>query len=99
MGIPFNYQQEYRQNWLYITVAVVAAAFLTIITLSTDNIFYKYLTIDQMQSMLIQFYDWTQTYMSLLISITFMILLRALYKRFAMLNSFLRYEIIFFIFI
>lgn len=92
MGVRFNYRQDHRQNWLCIITVMIAIFAVILITLSSlDNFFYKYLANSQMQLALIQFIDFVQTSMSLMIATTFTILLRALHKRFAVLNSFLRW--------
>lgn len=89
MGIHFDYQRERNQNWRYIAVAMFSTSILSVYTIVFRDSYYKYLTTDQLQSILMEFLDAVEAHVSILISATFSILLNCLYMRFAILNSFL----------
>ena len=89
MGIHFDYQQEYRQNSLFIAIAMGVTTILLIFSICTLDLYYTFLTKERMKELLISFTDSIEQYILVLITITFTILLRTLYKRFTMLNSFL----------
>lgn len=90
MGIYFNYQKERNQNWRYIVIAMFFTFLLTIYTIGFLESFYKYLTDDQMQSIFTEYLDSVEALLSLLISVTFSLLLNCIYMRFEKLNNHLR---------
>lgn len=94
MGVHFNYQQKYRQNWFYMTVPLIAIIILVTFTNSVQHPYYEYLTsmsYSKVKAILVQVFDVIQTLISILISLSFIFLLRTIFKRFAALNSILMY--------
>lgn len=94
MGIHFDYRQEYRQNWFYVTAAMFTTISSSIFTFISVNIYLDHLFHGHMKDLLTQPFDHVQVYITMVISTTFTILLHTLYKRFAVLNSFLTYAFI-----
>lgn len=93
-GVYFNFNIEYQYTWLCCSVAIVVTIVLTISLLFTpyDDDYANYPAIG-----LIYFYGSSLLEDSILIlpSISFIVLLRSLHKRFIGLNSLLRFRLFF----
>lgn len=89
IGIHFNHSKEYRRAWLYCTVLHI----FTIITVLTTLFSYVFIGHRSLLFVVSNFIAGLIESASILqISISFAILLRAVYNRFAALNEIFGYE-------
>lgn len=96
VGIRFDYKKEHRRFWQYCTLAMM----ITIILIIVSYKCYSFRRSNHLIDMVEHFTSVVPQNCSLIqISVSFHILLCSIYKRFAALNSVLRYGLLFNIYV